>query len=60
MRVAWYSFSRPGAKEGLDGDKAAGDVFERIRRLFGDGALMTRESRDGVFGNNENAGLFPG
>ena len=29
MRLAWTSFSDPGAKEGLDGDRAAGEVFER-------------------------------
>jgi hypothetical protein len=29
MTLAWASFSDEGAKEGLEGDRAAGEVFER-------------------------------
>jgi hypothetical protein len=29
MTLAWASFSDEGAKEGLEGERAAGDVFER-------------------------------
>jgi hypothetical protein len=29
MTLAWVSFSEEGAKEGLEGDRAAGEVFER-------------------------------
>ena len=60
MRLAWISFSRPGAKEGREGESAAGEVFERINRPFGDGVLPKRESREGVFGKSENAGLLVG
>jgi hypothetical protein len=29
MTLAWASFSDEGAKEGLEGERAAGEVFER-------------------------------
>ena len=55
--LACASFSGRGAKDGRAGDSIAGDVFERWRFKrygLGDGSL----AREGVDGNNENAGLF--
>ena len=59
--VMCASLSDPGAKEGREGERAAGEVFDRCRgerRSSVEPSLTV--SRDGVLGNREKAGLLVG
>lgn len=64
ISVACISLSAWGAKEGLLGERAAGEVFERCsgeaRFPDAEGDTSRTVNRDGVEGKSENAGLFVG